>query len=228
MQQKYVFQSNSLRTFLRGILPFEEQTSKPVFPFQSPDKNFIWRNGVSDNYKVGIAFQQEPLDLSNFLFLRVRERHLLLSKLKATSETVSSGLRFTRTSTEESLKLVNEDISSNLQHLNRFLVVRPEASKLPVAFATNALYVFERNGGASREDYEQVLLPVLRLKGEYLHSEGVAQAVWALANAGIYDRDVWDVLKKAIADKDFGYEYVKNQRWSTENFVTLTGKEHFF
>ena len=54
---------------------------------------------------------------------------------------------------------------------------------MPVAFATNALYVLERNGAGDREQYERVILPILREKSEYLHAEGVAQAVWALANA---------------------------------------------
>jgi hypothetical protein len=59
---------------------------------------------------------------------------------------------------------------------------------LPVAFAANALYVFERNGGGNKEDYDKLLLPILREKVDYLHAEGVAQAVWALSNAGLYDR----------------------------------------
>jgi hypothetical protein len=53
-------------------------------------------------------------------------------------------------------------------------------------------------------------LPVLKQKIEYLHAEGVAQAVWALANAEIWDKDVWNGLKKLIASKDFNYTYVKN------------------
>jgi hypothetical protein len=57
------------------------------------------------------------------------------------------------------------------------------------------LYVLERNGGGDREAYSKVLLPILREKSEYLHAEGVAQAVWALSNAGIYDTDIWNTLK---------------------------------
>lgn len=45
---------------------------------------------------------------------------------------------------------------------------------LPVAFASNALYVLERNGGGEREYYDRLLLPLLRNKIDYLHAEGVA------------------------------------------------------
>ena len=47
---------------------------------------------------------------------------------------------------------------------------------LPVAFASNTLYVLERNnlGDITREAYENLLLPVLRAKVEHLHAEGVA------------------------------------------------------
>lgn len=58
---------------------------------------------------------------------------------------------------------------------------------MPVAFATNTLYVLERNGGGSRDEYERVLLPILRKKLDWLHAEGVSQAVWALSNAEIWD-----------------------------------------
>lgn len=54
---------------------------------------------------------------------------------------------------------------------------------MPVAFASNALYILERYGLGNKEDYERVLLPILREKAQYLHSEGVAQTVWALTNA---------------------------------------------
>lgn len=57
----------------------------------------------------------------------------------------------------------------------------------PIAFATNALYVLERNGGGSHEDYEKLILPILRKKIENIHFEGAAQVAWALSNAGIYD-----------------------------------------
>jgi hypothetical protein len=65
---------------------------------------------------------------------------------------------------------------------------------LPVAFASNALYVLERNGLGNKEYYEK-LLPVLKNKIEYLHSEGVTQAVWALSSAQIWDSDIWEGLK---------------------------------
>jgi len=45
---------------------------------------------------------------------------------------------------------------------------------LPVGFASNALYILERTGEGNKEDYEKVLLPVLKKKIEYLHAEGVS------------------------------------------------------
>ena len=105
--------------------------------------------------------------------------------------------------------------------------MRPDPSQVPVAFATNSLYVLERNGGAGREAYLSVLLPILRAKAENLHAEGLSQAVWALSNAGVYDQDLWDTLKKLILEKNYDYEYVKNERWSTGYYVTQSGSEHF-
>ena len=74
-------------------------------------------------------------------------------------------------------------------------------TNFPVAFASNALYILERNGLGNNEEYERVLLPVLKEKIEYLHSEGVSQTVWALANAEIWDSMIWEGLKKHILSK---------------------------
>ena len=73
-----------------------------------------------------------------------------------------------------SLKGVREDLLTTLPQLSKTLYVMNDKTDLPVAFATNALYVLERNGGNHREDYENTLLPILRKKIDYLHAEGVA------------------------------------------------------
>ena len=39
----------------------------------------------------------------------------------------------------------------------------------------------------NKAEYEKVLIPILKKKIEYLHAEGVAQCVYALANAQIWD-----------------------------------------
>jgi hypothetical protein len=61
-----------------------------------------------------------------------------------------------------------------------------------------------------------------------LHAEGVAQTVWALANAEIYDKELWSHLGRLIKEKNFNYTIVKNRRWSATTFTTMGGTEHFF
>lgn len=100
-----------------------------------------------------------------------------------------------------------------------------------MAFATNTLYVLERNGAGqeAREAYETLLLPTIRNKVEYLHAEGVAQAIWALANAELVeDKTLWSQLSKLVQEKDFAPVFVKNERWSATLFTTHSGSEHFF
>lgn len=89
---------------------------------------------------------------------------------------------------EKSLEMVRQDLFTTLPHLGKLLYITKEQEQdLPVAFATNALYVLERNGCGNKEEYERVLIPILKNKIDYLHTEGVAQAVWALSNAEIWD-----------------------------------------
>lgn len=181
---------------------------------------------------------QQPLDLSNYLFIRTRERLLLENKVNAPQRVLKSGKpnKLTLPTTQKSLSAVQDDLTKVLPALQNMLyVLRPAENKqvpdLPVAFATNALYILERNsvGQQVRDVYEGLLLPVLKAKSEYLHAEGVAQAVWALANAELVeDKALWSTLKKLVLSKDFNPVIVKNERWTASQFTTTTGCEHFF
>ena len=113
MQQKYIFGYNSLKTLFGAFLPLDGFAAKRVFPLQS-NKLYIWRNSVTENYKVGVAYQQEPLDLSNLLFLRIRERQVLLNKQNAAGQTLGGGLGISSVATEDSLNKVNEELRLNV------------------------------------------------------------------------------------------------------------------
>ncbi|TNV72034.1 hypothetical protein FGO68_gene10068 [Halteria grandinella] len=132
--------------------------------------------------------------------------------------------------------MCNEELSTNLPTLtNTLFVLSPLEGKtipdLPVAFATNSLYVLEKHGlgDVARDTYSKLLIPILKAKAQNLHAEGVAQAVWALANAGLVeDAELWGTLKKAALDKQWTQVIVKNERWSATLFRTQAGNEHFF
>jgi hypothetical protein len=144
------------------------------------------------------------MDLSNYLLIRVRERMLLENKVSSPSLVMKSGKHnyFTSSFNKLNLKNCKQDINKGMIALRKSLYVSNENSNLPVAFASNALYVLERNGGVE-EEQQQVLLSTLRNKLEYLHAEGVAHTVWALAHAKIWDTEIWEGLKKLIPEKNF-------------------------
>jgi hypothetical protein len=179
------------------------------------------------------------MDLSNYVFIRTRERLLLENKVKEPHRVNKSGKvnKLSAQFSEKSLTNVNQDLKESIAQLQNMLYVllpsQPGAKlpDLPVAFATNTLYVLERNGAGAvtRDAYENLLLPVIRNKAEYLHAEGVAQAVWALSNAEIVDDSaLWGKLKQLVVEKDFTPVIVKNERWSATLYQTTSGSEHFF
>jgi hypothetical protein len=111
------------------------------------------------------------------LFIRTRERLLLLNRVYAPHKVLSSGKNSSNQEqyATQSLREVEEDLARYLPYLERFLgLLNPEKNNIPVAFASNALYVLEKNGLGNREQYERVLLPILRSKIENLHAEGVS------------------------------------------------------
>ena len=95
----------------------------------------------------------QPLDLSNYLFVRTRERLLLENKVNGPQRVMKNGKpsKLPQATTEKSLTHVNEDLVKAIPALQNMLyVLQPQNEgklpDLPVAFATNALYVLERNG----------------------------------------------------------------------------------
>ena len=134
----------------------------------------------------------------------------------------------TKALNSQSLEACRKDLQEALESMNRLLYVSVGMRNVPVAFASNTLYVMERNGSGDRSYYDSVLLPVLREKIDYLHAEGVAQTIWALANAEIYDKELWTKLAKLVEEKDFEAIFVKNERYTASEFKTMNGNEHFF
>jgi hypothetical protein len=56
MKQKYVFAYNGIWNFFRGVVPLPEAKSLLVYPVQHPGKTFVWRNKVTEGYKVGLSY----------------------------------------------------------------------------------------------------------------------------------------------------------------------------
>ena len=122
--------------------------SRAVAPMTQLDKTFIWRNKMLDGYKIGYSFTEQPLDLSNFLLIRTRERLLLENKVNAPRLVLKNwgANPWTQSMAQPSLQEAYKDIAKQMPFLIRALHIVTPKSDLPVAFASNALYILERNG----------------------------------------------------------------------------------
>jgi hypothetical protein len=123
MQQKYVYAYNGIANFFRGILPVPHKGSRVLSAYSGA--NLIWRNHFTHSYKIGQAYLSQPLDLSNFLFIRTRERLLLENKVNAPKRVLKSGKinKLTQHTTEKSLLALNEDLVKAIPALQNMLYV---------------------------------------------------------------------------------------------------------
>lgn len=117
-----------------------------------------------------------------------------------------------------------------MAHLDRIFRIDNQDDNLPVAFATNAMYVLARNrpSAASREVIEQRLLPLVKAKAKYLHGEGISQVAYALSSAQIWDEEAWAIVRDNIAAHNYDCVVVKNDRWSLSKYSLMSGSEHLF
>ena len=104
---------------------------------------------------------------------------------------------------------VRRDLEEGMKCLYRLFYVEKKDYDMPVAFATNALYVLARNGLAqtpeSHKLIQERLIPLLLKKQDYLHAEGLAMAAYALSEAKVWDEAAWTMLKEQISKHDFNY-----------------------
>ena len=131
--------------------------------------------------------------------------------------------------TKKMLESVHLDLETYLVHLQRIFMMK-DKQNLPVAFASNALYVLSRNNmlEGSGDLVNEQLLPLIHEKKQYLHAEGVALTVHALTAGQIWDEEIWSLLKEKIAEKNFNYEVVKSQRFDPTRYEKLEGNEHMY
>ena len=117
MQQKYVYAYNGIVNFFRGLIPIPQKGARAITAYSGA--NLIWRNHFTQSYKVGQAYLSQPLDLSNFVFIRTRERLLLENKVNAPQRVMKSGKanKLTVATTERSLNSVNEDLVKTIPAL---------------------------------------------------------------------------------------------------------------
>ena len=71
---------------------------------------------------------------------------------------------------------VSRDLDQSLQDFKRIFYVENKDYDFPVAFATNTLYILTRNNliESSGDLVQELLLPVIKKKKDWLHGEGVA------------------------------------------------------
>jgi hypothetical protein len=110
--------------------------------------------------------------------------------------------------------------------LERYLRLWDNKKSVPVQFAANTLYVMERNGmNDALDEYSHILIDILKNKSEFLHSEGLAISLWALAQSGSLNSDVWtNVFEKNLSDKKFGHElsYIDEVRLTPNQFESAS------
>ena len=157
MHSKFLYPYNFFKNWLGGI-GWRTLGSKRVDLGQTqaslhglPLKKYIWRNKGDDMYKISDAFEDNPLELSNYLLVRTREHLYLQNKIEQKlPQRKSVSAKFYQTVKgnyhEDALKEVHVDLEQKLKQLQRLFRIKNEDYPMPVAFATNALYILARNG----------------------------------------------------------------------------------
>ena len=96
MFNRYMPQYNSFKHWFRGMgFPdFGSKTINPALELRHADgrrKKYIWRDSQEEKYKIEEGYEDIPLQLSNYLLLRTRERLFVKNQME---EKLYSGTRW--------------------------------------------------------------------------------------------------------------------------------------
>lgn len=180
---------------------------------------------MDTQYKVSNNYHHQPVDMTNFLIIKFRERLVLSSRVHDPSNITSSGKSSSQAASflDKSTQELNSAIPSFISLLNITL-----EEDVPVAFSSDSLYMLERLEINDRHLFYDSLVNKVKAKWSFIHSEGIAHVAWAAAHAEIWDKDLWKLIQSEIENRNLKPSYVVNARWSTNYFKDQTHSEHDF
>jgi len=97
---------------------------------------------------------------------------------------------------------------------------------MPVAFATNSIYLMAKHNVVCKQTIDNVILPLFMKKADYVHNEGLGHVAFGLAKAEIWNEEAWSTISKLALEKQFDFTVVKNKRWTTSAYVESTKNDH--
>ena len=228
MKKRFLYQAKVYKTFLQGLyLPFLPKTLVNVPAERDAGNAIVWRTDPLDNYKMTSGYADSPLELSNYMTIRMRELIAYSARQQGTIVTESPIPAIESQKkhfVDAGVLEIEKDVHNHLGNLHGILnVLKPEKMmKLPVAFATNTWYVLQRTGVAHayKNQIETLLVPLIKAKAEFLHAEGIAHAVYAAGVSGWRDNELWEILEKAVLERKYAGEvlHVVNSRFSATHF----------
>ena len=232
MHKTLLFNKIKSFKFFKGFLPFYTKKSmlQPVSVL-AQDKKMVWRTSYFDTLKISPAYRDKPMELANFLFIRTREREMMMNRIENTKQAVRMANFYTTGSDPKYLSQINDDLQNAFESLREMLVILKEKEdyNLPVAFACNVLYSLEKNGLRNEEMYNQIIYPLLQEKSDYIHAEGLAHSIWALGQIGNVDSGLVQKLLEQYKNKKLGseIEFVDNTKFSIDSYTSDSGTHAF-
>lgn len=102
------------------------------------------------------------MELSNFLLVRSREATLFHNNLHNPDSSFKSGKDNNRKLTEKLYAEAHGQLMENMPRLRKVMVSYDSSKNLPVAFATNAMYLMARHNAVCKYTFNQILIPIIK------------------------------------------------------------------
>ena len=244
--KSYLYTKNIFnRQLLARMLPFNmNKGSQNLETAQHTNKKFIWlpRGGIFDQIKISEdSYETKPMDLSNFLVLRTKEKMVLEAKLKDPALVLKDTEKHDKFELMKEVDNIRKEMDKAFVSLDRMLTIAREKEErydFPVAFITNILYVCEKNGLTSNLIPDHTMfLQIMEKKQDYMHLEGISHAAYALN--GIKQREdetkqidesvtkAWLALQNQLTSRkidSFQLEFVKNENYDPTQFDYVGSK----
>jgi hypothetical protein len=157
------------KDYIMRLLPFQQNVD-----VSNAQQKFLVLNNSGQNYKVNPTCLDDPMDLTNFLLIRSRETLFYHNRVNHADKTFAKGTDRFASDSKKFLEAACSELKAHLPQLIKVFTTDNQEYDLPVAFATNSMYVMAQNHLICKEAFETRLLPLFKKKAANLHSEGIA------------------------------------------------------
>ena len=138
--RSYMYTKLTPKEYIMRLLPFQKNVD-----VTNVQQQFVVLNNAGQNYKANQSCLDDPMDLTNFLLVRSRETLFYHSRINRADKIFAKGKDKFSSDSKKFLEAASSELKTHMPQLVKVFTTDNQKYDLPVAFATNAMFLMAQH-----------------------------------------------------------------------------------